>query len=424
MLILTVYFAALFAWLLLRKTPMFSFPFVTTAIWLTVIAISSLGMITYRTEFAYSTAIFVIACHSAMLLGFFMIRADKERPRAMTGAYAPSQILFMLSVLFIILQAASSLSQGHIPILGSAANIQQARFEHVAGEGNALQSIARLFAYPTIAFVILMPIYFKHRQRAFFIGAILGMLMLMDMAFAEGGRAVIVFAGIGIIATYFLCYEVTFGRRFFTAVIGAIVVIQLGSTFYLSRNRDFGKNPDYYIARNCIGGTAANWVREGKLATQALALSSCYITAPVRMLDDFLTGDIINHHTLGAYNFSIIYPVKFLDTRDRIANHYRAQDMGENPWSTSMRDFWIDWGYFSVLFCVPFGALFGMMTRRSRLRSELQVARYSLAVVAAVMIPFISPLVIRYIVYPIIVTWLVAAIIRVLPTKRVKVSAR
>lgn len=428
MLYLFLYFAALFGWLIWRRAAPFSFPVMTTGIWLFALLVSSLGLVVYPNPISWQTVAFIIGCHSFMMAGYYLARPKSGTPTALFAPTAYSEILFVCALLFVSLQFASTLLDGQIPIIGTAGNVAEARTQHwEGGEVSLMKQVAKAFVYPAIAFVILLPWLWQKRLFAKVTVAAFGFAALADHGFAEGGRSVLVVAAIGTTVTYFLCYRVQLNRKVIIAVVVTLLAYQLTTNFYLARNPNFRTAPSFFIEYNCARGKMSERVRSADLEWKALVLSSCYASAPLRLLDDFIRRDW--RHTFGIYNGGIIFNDAFEKERERLSVFYRGQGIGQNPWATSMRDFWIDFNYWAILAYLPLGFGFGFWTRRRKFLNEGDIIRYSMVANAAFLIPFISPLNIRYIIFPIVVTMLLPVASSLIPTARLsrnitKVSRR
>jgi len=413
MTLLTVFFSLLIVILARMKINIFSVPFISTAVWLLAVFISDLGLVTYPWTITYETVGLVIFSHVFLLLGFFLVASGRKPTIVVARPAMGSDLLLATALVFVVVQFGSTLLSGQIPILGTAGNLAQARELHWSDVDKPLIfQIAKLFSYPAIAFVILGPLLFLHHKRGKMAVAFITFFALIDHSFAEGGRSTLFFTGLGIAVCYFLTYRPGFGRWFLAGILGLFLVYQLASNFYLSRNPNFRSDPNFFIEYNCAKGQLPRHLTRLELEWKAAILSSCYASSPIRYLDDFVALEWPKQ--FGAYNGGIVFQDNFAKQRESIALYYRAKGVGENPWATSMRDFWIDFGSLAFLAYLPLGALLGWFSRRSRLATESQVILRAMAVCAALLIPFISPLIIRPILFPIIVALILPLACRVL----------
>jgi hypothetical protein len=407
-LVLIVWFGGVLTHLLVTRKPLFHPAMIATAAWILVAVVDSIGLVDHVHELSWQTTAFIIGCHAAFMLGIAMIPREKGAPQSAVEPGMASLLLAAVAVAFVMTQAVATLSSGQVPIIGTFANLASARAAHWYGDVSVVHQLARILSYPTIGYCILLPIFWRAGHSLYAMLAGFAFLMLIDMSFAEGGRAALVFTAIAMIFAYLTTRKLTFARAGILTAAGLATMFVLASSFHLARSSNFERSPAAFVRHNCLGGQMGDLVYNSTAPIQALAVSSCYVTVPMRVLNENLQGGSFDH-TFGAYNLAIFYDAGFTETREDIAWYYRSAGLAQNPWATSMRDLWIDFWYFAVLAYIPLGAAFGALTRRRYLVTEGQVIRYGCVVVAAALLPFISPLLIRYIVYPVIATWLVEA---------------
>lgn len=382
----------------------------TTAVWLMSVLMSATRLITYDTDISSLTALFVIACHSMMLVGYRLAGGIDRRPTIIVTPQLHSHVLATVALLYVGARFALTIGGGKVPIIGSAQTIAQNRMDLLDGNVSLFESLVQALCYPAIAFVVLTPWFWKSGRRDLVWISIVTFLAITDDAISEGGRALFVYTALGMMSTYFICYEIKIGRKFFIGLFATLLGYQLATTIYINRNLNFERNVNFYINYNCYGGYVNPMIEPVSLDVTALLLSSCYATSPLRNLDDFSQNDWDQKY--GKYNLGIIFRADFDESRRDIANYYRVRGYGQNPWSTSIRDFWLDFGYWAVLAYLPLGFAFGRLTRHRYLSSEQHIIYTAMIVCAAFMIPFQSPLIIRYIIYPIVTAWLISLVTR------------
>lgn len=427
MLILTAYFASIALWLLYRRVSAFRFDLFTTLVWLASLLLGSVGLITYD-ALRTNTVLLVIACHTLLLLGFHMVGPRSKRLyyefRGELGIRA--DIFALLAVIFVVLALARSGISRDIPILSAAGSLEEMRQAHWARGGESVSlfsQVVRVFSYAATAYVLLIPLFLRSSAKGMkthLVLAGLAFIMLIDQSFRDGGRAVVVYAMIGMAAIYFALYRPSKKQVLAGWMAGIAIIYALTVPFYLARNSNFGRAPAVYVEYNCHGGRMVDEVARGSLELKAFALGTCYVVEPVHVLDDFLSdNEGFWDYRYGVYNLSTIFPEEFTNIRDEIAIYFKRKGYGQNPWATSMRDFWIDFGWFAFLAYLPLGLFFGWLARHRVFRTETDVMRFGLLAVCAFLVPFLSPLVIRQALYPLVVTLLVDfGLYLVMPQKR------
>ena len=194
----------------------------------------------------------------------------------------------------------------------------------------------------------------------------------------------------------------------------AVCFLILGSSFVLARNSNFSSNSAFFTMRVCTVDDPGPWLSSGaSTRTRALAFSTCYFVSPVHNLDDFIADNSESwSFKLGSYNLGLLFRDSFKSSRLEIAQYYQQRGLATNPWATSVRDFWLDFGLLAPLAYFPLGLLVARVSPRSLKDDELAVARTALLLPWAVMLPFISPLVASSLVYPIVILGLLGVATR------------
>lgn len=415
MIVLTLYFVCIALWLIARGVSAFRFDLFMTLVWLASLLLGSVGLIVYdalRTQ----TVLFVIACHTMLLIGFRVVGPGSKRLnyefRGELGVRA--NIFAVLASAFVFLALARSGMAGDIPILSAAGNLEEIRRAHwetVLEGGDLFTQVVRVFSYAATAYVLLLPLFLRSSAKGMkrhLVLAGLAFVMLIDQSFRDGGRAIVVYTMIGMAAIYFALYRPPVKQVLAGWMAGIAIIYALTVPFYLARNSNFERAPEVYVDYNCHGGKMVDQVASGSLELQAFTLGTCYVIEPVHVLDDFLSDNEGTwDYRYGLYNLSIFFPNEFDQVREEISVYFKRRGYGQNPWATSMRDFWIDFGWFAVLAYLPLGMFFGRLARNRIFRTETEIMRFGLLAVCGFLVPFLSPLVIRQALYPLIVTLLV-----------------
>ncbi len=408
------YFIACVGGFAYRKIHPLRFDFTVTLAWLAATVLNTLPVFVARTDFSATTAILIICSHGALVAGFhvgggpYSVRSVRDRvgdDRRLGGG-----ILFWASSAFVGLTAVSAALTGALPIVGTIPLVQTARLEFLGGtapDPSLAASLAQMLKYPAIAFVCLLPVFIKHRHHGHAIVAILAALAVVEGGLRLGGRSDFVLMLLALGAAWIVVFPVNLARGTLLAIAAALAFVYLGSSFVLARNSNFKQAPDFFVRRTCPVEHLGSWLtRSASTNTRALALSTCYFVAPTHNLDDFVANADWSH-MLGRYNLGLVDRSSFRHAREEIAWYYRWQGQGTNPWATSVRDFWLDFGMLAPLAFLPLGALIARVAPVGRRDDHLAVTRIALLTPVALMTPFISPLVIPSLVYPLV---LVAAL--------------
>lgn len=428
---LLLFFGGLSAWFAYRRVSLFRFDFFATLVWLFALLVGSLGLLIHE-PLRIETIAFVIAAHGLLLVGYALAGPRKPRFR-LEGHFTERRMIFaMLTLIFVALATLRSLLASEIPILNATSDLEAARLAHWERGGENVDLFTqtiRIFSYAAIAYVMLTPLFWRagrntKKRGGIYINphlllAIAAGVMLVDQSLRDGGRSALIYILIGGTAVNLALFRVKWSRLLAGAIAAFALLYLITVPFYLARNSNFSVDPGLFVRHNCQSGKLSPAIARGSDHLQAFAVSTCYVSTPIYALDDFLTDNEGKwEHTLGSYNLGTVLQADFADTRERIALYYKARNLAENPWATSMRDFWIDFGWLAFLIYLPLGLFFGWASKRQTLRTETEVMRLGLIAVCAFMVPFISPLVTRGLIYPILLTVLVDWGLKLLPDQR------
>ena len=305
-----------------------------------------------------------------------------------------------MTIAFGLATALVAVVERRLPVVGAFTRVQDSRSEYLALGPSPRDAILLLLSYVATVFVVLLPQYTASGQRLNAFLALGGFAAIVDFNLSIGGRAGIVFTLISMGACYLIVYRPNLGAHVRGLAAVALVVVVLGGPFVLSRNQDFARQPNLYLAYNCVDAEFANLIDEGGSNTiRALAFSSCYFSSPVHTFDMMLE-EWDRDPLMGGYNTARIDPRTFVETRAEIARFLDRRDLAPNPWAGAVRDFWLDLGAWAPIGFAYLGIAIAALTPRSVIRSELELARMALICLVGFMVPFISPLVIPQIVYP------------------------
>jgi len=272
-----------------------------------------------------------------------------------------------------------------------------------AGSG-LLDLATQALKYPAMALAPLIAWLHRLGRHRLVLLAVAGVVAVADASFRIGGRADLVFVVVSMIAGMLFVYRLRLRALLIPAGIGVILFFVLGTTFALTRNPNFAGNQAFFIARICTVQEPGSWV-DGTADpnTAALGASLCYFVSPMHSLDDFIHGRDDWDFRLGGYNAGLLTRAAFADARNDIGEFYDGRGLGTNPWTTSVRDFWLDFGYAAPLVYFPMGYAIARVSRRQRPNNPFAMARAALLVPWALMIPFISPLIISSLMYPLLI---------------------
>ena len=422
MIFLFGYFLALLVVLRRAKAPLVRFDFVATAVWLFAVTIGFLPAIEYGSGLALTTVILVISGHSALIFGFLLTTTRNRSPLAYSGGVTTASVVLAASAAFFVLMTfLGDVIRGQIPLVGSLSGLANRRNSFL--DGQLEQSMSELVAgwarYPALLFVCLIPLFIKRQEKTLAIVGLLTLISLADYSFGIGQRATLVFALLSILVSFLVIYRPGITQGLLVALVLLPVVYWFGSSFYLARSSNFADNPDAFLAFNCAGAEFGSLVEDRSVNVKAFTLSSCYFSSPIHNLDQFVSDNENSwDHTWGKYNLGVLFVGEFEEERDKIEKYYNRQNHAPNPWATGLRDFWLDFREFSFVPLFLAGAGLGTQQRRKRLVNEFQLARTSLLALTGFLVPFLSPLIIRAIVYPVIVSFVFELIAKMLADKK------
>jgi len=430
MLWILLYSSIVCLFLYLSKVNLFRFDFIFSVGMLFSSLLAVLPILEYPVELEPRVVLFLIGFHFSIFTAFNSValgyggaaRNEKSRPEkpAFTNVSIGSfQIIRAGAIIFCLLGIASNLLDGSIPILSSAGSLAEIRegFSYTEVEGGVLARSADAMSHFGILFIILSPLYLKRRFTSRALVAFV-LILVISHSLESGARATIVITIVGFSAVFFSLNRIKPGKIMLLAGLAALLFYVLAVEFYLARNPEFGNNPDYFISRSCAGAASHPSIADASDVVQALNLSLCYFSSPPYYLQHFM--DQTNwrwDYSLGAYNLGFIFRDTFVSDRLLIAHLFDSSGYGSNPWSTFARDMFIDFGFFAFAAAFAFGLGIRLMTGTDYKQSDMRLARFGFLAAAGFMAPFISPILIRPIVYPILLTFLLPPVLKLLPVK-------
>ncbi len=404
MIYLFLYFLVVSLFLFSRNTAIFRFDQFSTLSWLFATFLGSTGLIVHKSSLSFETIVLVIISHTFLVTAFhFSHVSTVNKPRHRRIDQISFNIMIYCTLIFIIFALVRSAVEGNIPILSASYNIEVNRADHWENSKGGIDRIVQILVYTSIPFLVIYPVLKKTKFLT--IIYIFSLILTVDNAVLEGGRALIVFVMISVASVMFSVRKIKIGSAFIYAAVGLFSVYILASQFYLARNTSFGSNVEGYIQYNCDGGRLAAPVKAMPLSIQSLSLSSCYFSTPLHSFDRMRRD--WNKRYNGAYNGGIIFGDEFSEAREEISNYFSSKRLAGNPWATSVRDFWLDIGYAAPLAFLIVGFVAGKIGKLGRSNSPTVLARYGLLGSIAFMMPYQSPFVLRYLIYSIIFTYLV-----------------
>ena len=422
MIYLLIYFSVVLLVLRRAKAPAVRFDFVATAVWLFAVAIGFIPAIDYGTTVSTYTIILIIAGHSAMVFGFLIATTKNRSPLRYDGEIGvASAVMAAFASFFVVTSFSSDILSGQIPLLGSLSGLANQRTSFLDGEleQSLLELVVGWARYPALLFVCLVPLFVRRGEKKMMLLGFLTLIALADYSFGIGQRTTVVFAILSMIVGYLVIYRPSITQWLLVAVALLPLVYWFGSSFYLARSTNFADDPESFLAFNCADAEFGDLVQDRSIDVKAFTLSSCYFSAPIYNFDRFVSdNDRSWDHSWGKYNLGVLFPAEFEVERDKIEKYYRRQNHAPNPWATSLRDFWLDFREFSFVPLFIAGVGLGTQQRRKVLLNEFQLARTSLLALTGFLVPFLSPLIIRAIVYPVIVSYFFEFATRLLANKK------
>lgn len=345
---------------------------------------------------------------------FHNLRPEKSSVKVLKAEKVFCEALLFVSLLFAVLQFGEALINGRIPIYSSfldAGRLREAHWQQANSQG-AFNKIINLMAYLAFLFVISFP-YARRYWRKSYLPCVVIFSAVLEYSLQQGARALIVISVIGYAATYISIFPTSISRKLIILVLFLIMFYFFGAEFYLSRNSNFALAPDLFLRHNCAGASFTALGSEMPNSVKALILASCYFSSPPYFFEIFWTGGGVGSFGLGTYNFGIISQGSFTSFRQEIASLLQQEALGQNPWATSARDAYIDFGFFAPLFAAVLGAGVGMFAPINPRDGYIAAAKFSVLVCFAFFLPFMSPLIIRPIIYPLILLLFFRAVIMV-----------
>ena len=385
------------------------FDLAVTLVWLFSVALNLSPQLVARAEFSSAAVGLVIGSHALLMMGFSLGRGRRPTfevaPLARVGGGVG--ILAAATAVMVGLTLLRAVLTRSVPVLSSFGSIEVARaryLENLTAGSGLLDLATQALKYPAMALAPLIAWLHRLGRHRLVLLAVAGVVAVADASFRIGGRADLVFVVVSMIAGMLFVYRLRLRALLIPAGIGVILFFVLGTTFALTRNPNFAGNQAFFIARICTVQEPGSWV-DGTADpnTAALGASLCYFVSPMHSLDDFIHGRDDWDFRLGGYNAGLLTRAAFADARNDIGEFYDGRGLGTNPWTTSVRDFWLDFGYAAPLVYFPMGYAIARVSRRQRPNNPFAMARAALLVPWALMIPFISPLIISSLMYPLLI---------------------
>jgi hypothetical protein len=321
-----------------------------------------------------------------------------------------------------------------MPKLGAGINLTSIRdvhwkigsFSQGAAHININENLLRFTSVFTVVYACPLLLYFKKKQIGLAIMATVSLIVLVikDVVIHAGRFELVIIVLMIIVSNKLLGNIVNIRLKIYyylksiKAIIAIIILLIVGYyvsiVFIWERSQWVEKRGiDYILARAGSGevskiGSGAKeilGVRGGYLI-----FSSSYFTKPITTLDYFITTGIAeSFNGKGTYIFRNLFTPfgnnNFYEIRNHISLSRRAQNLSENPWATSYRDYIIDFGLIG-------GGLFAMFSgfisklgylfiyKSNRIEA---ITLSTLCVINVIFIPYCNILVDGTIIYSIIV---------------------
>lgn len=342
-------------------------------------------------------------------------RLKLPRPAPLVSAETAKKALVAASLPFVFYYVATGTL---LDQLNSIANlsIYQLRTNHwqnFGGSGDAFLFLASCAAYPA---ALLWPIS-KPRSGVFFFSLFVFALFAIT-AIAGGSRMVLVFS----IAISLLLWHskhpikpltLLRTRPFFSI---SAVAAGLGALYYIFyfvlAERVPGLSSQYDLLSRVIVGAKPTdlMVRINEWTggvAGVVAISVSYFSSTLTFFESFMRDSTQCNCSpqYGVYNFPFLDNLiggDWFEIRTQIAYFWASRGTGQNPWASSYRDFFIDFGLigsliFNAVVFASLGALAGSAATKRDDLSKLVVAYISAFVLIT---PLLSPLLILVISLP------------------------
>jgi len=398
------------AWLVFYRfcrTSVVRADFIITSMFLLLLVGTFNPFLEYPSHPSFGVLFMLFSVHFSFCFGFIsayhLSKGNALNPSLEREGLALFRFLKLTAIFFSFGTVFSSLASGSLPLVSGFLQLSDARSSHweSAYSLGAVDRFLNAISYFSLLYVIAFPFARKNYGEAWLVFIFVA-ISVIDFTLQKGGRSIILYGLIGFLAVY-----VGLHKPKLRVVLSVVLVLVgafyiLGAEFYLARSPNFILAPDLFLRHNCAGASYTDMGERLSSELQALVLSSCYFSSPPYFFDVFLERRGIGELALGGYNLSIIFSDMFVDARSDIAALFAHESFGQNPWSTSARDFFIDFGYLAFLFSLVLGIILGRFSKAYPVDSYAGVVRLGILACFAFMFPFISPLVIRPIIYPII----------------------
>lgn len=405
MIFLLIYTAAWLVWFFMHRVPIFRVDHFFT-IMTCVMAVANFNpFLVYKNPISFSVIFLIVTVHFFFCVCFLAARLTRHTEERDDLAVSRDNIMYktlaMVSLTFVAIMIVDSLQQGSLPILSSFQNAQQIRDEHWQSV-SGLSVISRMenaLSYFGMMFIIAFPYARKHMRASMFI-LVLVTVAVLEHSLLKGARASIILALIGLMASYFSVYSFNFRKLSLLTVILGTIFIVFGSYFYILRNQSFTAAPDVFLFHNCAGAAYSRLADLLSTTGKAAVLSSCYFSSPPHFFEVFMNAwHATEPLALGGYNFAIISSGTFTEIRGDIFDVFRFEGFGGNPWATFARDAYIDFGWAAPLFSALLGGALAWFAPLRAGSSYIATVRFGVLACFAFFMPFMSPLIIRPIIY-------------------------
>lgn len=426
-LILMVVYASVFSAVLsFRKVSIFRFDSIFTITFLFSAVLSILPMMQHEKELTTSTALYLIAFHFFINMGFIatgygleLLHHRRQTVKKAQSPFSYYHVLMVAAVCFCLLSAISSVIQGKVPILSNMSQLEELRVNYLANsESGILPRAIAAMSHFAILFVVLAPRFVKGRWSSWLWSG-LAFAFLVDHSLSTGARASIVIVVIALLAVFFQTHRIKRMQLLGLLFSGLILVYLLGVVFYLKRNGDFEKNPDFFAYKVSCGGHFHPVIERSSTELKALVLSLSYFSSPPYFFQSFMDQTNWQYpYMWGGYNFSFLWGSHFVNAREVIEAEFLEAGFGGNPWATFARDMYIDFGPFAFPFALLVGVAFRWLLGTRFEADDMTLVRFGMLASAGFLAPFISPLIIRPIVYPILLSIVIQVAVGAVASRR------
>ena len=405
MIFMLIYTAAWLVWFSMQKVPVFRVDHFFTVMTFLMAVTNFNPFLVNRYPVSFSVVFIIVAVHFFFCVGFGLSRSVRYAEERSQRAFLHDKIMYRtiaaVSLAFSALILFESFQRGALPILSSFQNAMQNRNAHwqTVNTLSFLFRVENLLSYFAMMFVIAFPYARKHMKASILILVVVT-IAIIEHSLLKGARASILLALIGLTASYISVYSFNLKKFGFLITIVCVIFLVFGGYFYISRNQDFAMAPEVFLFHNCAGAAYSELADMLSVTAKAAVLSSCYFSSPPHFFEVFLSSwQSTEPLALGGYNFSIISGAAFTEIRGDIFDVFRFEGFGGNPWATFARDAYIDFGWAAPLFAALLGAVLAWFAPLQAGSSYIATLRFGILACFAFFMPFMSPLVIRPIIY-------------------------